>query len=191
MKAVDVATAERLAISSSRAQPRYPRRWVVSWSQARWLCGWFSTTHALSGRQERPGNREKGVLKTVFFLLTRGKIFNLFSANPATDKDYPDLNSVPSCYHHLWQDLSKTKVLSLLPHRSYNCPIDLVPSSTISMGRLYSFSGPERAAMKDYISASLKAGLIRPSSSPAGAGFFFVLKKDGSLRPYIVTLSLF
>lgn len=32
---------------------------------------------------------------------------------------------------------------------------------------------------------SLRAGLIRPSSSPAGAGFFFVGKKDGSLRPCI------
>lgn len=28
-------------------------------------------------------------------------------------------------------------------------------------------------------------GIIRPSFSPAGAGFFFVGKKDGTLRPYI------
>jgi hypothetical protein len=39
--------------------------------------------------------------------------------------------------------------------------------------------------MEDYIRDSLAAGLIRPSSSPAGAGFFFVGKKDGSLRPCI------
>uniref|UniRef100_A0AAQ4P5C7 ribonuclease H n=1 Tax=Gasterosteus aculeatus aculeatus TaxID=481459 RepID=A0AAQ4P5C7_GASAC len=39
--------------------------------------------------------------------------------------------------------------------------------------------------MKDYIESSLAAGLIRPSSSPAGAGFFFVGKKDGTLRPCI------
>ena len=60
-----------------------------------------------------------------------------------------------------------------------------MPGSTIPKGRLYSISGPERRAMNDYISASLKAGLIRPSLSPAGAGFFFVEKKDGSLRPCI------
>ena len=36
-----------------------------------------------------------------------------------------------------------------------------------------------------YIEMSLKAGLIRPSSSPAGARFFFVGNKDGSLRPCI------
>ncbi len=39
--------------------------------------------------------------------------------------------------------------------------------------------------MDKYIRESLNAGLIRPSSSPAGAGFFFVKKKDGSLRPCI------
>ena len=39
--------------------------------------------------------------------------------------------------------------------------------------------------MEGYINDSLAAGIIRPSSSPAGAGFFFVGKKDGSLRPCI------
>ena len=106
---------------------------------------------------------------------------NLFSADPITDPEYPDLTSVPSCYHHLKEVFNKTKALSLPPHRPYDCAIDLIPGSTIPKGRLYSISGPERQAMNDYISASLKAGLIRPSSSPAGAGFFFVDKKDGSL----------
>lgn len=39
--------------------------------------------------------------------------------------------------------------------------------------------------MQEYIDYSLPAGIIRPSSSPAGAGFFFVGKKDKSLRPCI------
>ncbi|XP_013879478.1 RNA-directed DNA polymerase homolog [Austrofundulus limnaeus] len=39
--------------------------------------------------------------------------------------------------------------------------------------------------METYIKDALAAGLIRPSSSPLGAGFFFVGKKDGSLRPCI------
>uniref|UniRef100_A0A671YIT6 Gypsy retrotransposon integrase-like protein 1 n=1 Tax=Sparus aurata TaxID=8175 RepID=A0A671YIT6_SPAAU len=110
---------------------------------------------------------------------------NLFSTHPATDAEFPDLNSVPTCYHHLRQVFSKTKALSLPPHRPYDCAIDLIPGSTIPKGRLYSVSGPEKEAIKEYITASLKAGLIRPSSSPAGAGFFFVGKKDGSLRPCI------
>ncbi len=43
-------------------------------------------------------------------------------------------------------------------------------------GHIFSMSGPEREAM-DYIQESIKAGLIRHSSSPAGAGFFFFKKK--------------
>lgn len=39
--------------------------------------------------------------------------------------------------------------------------------------------------METYINESLASGLIRPSSSPLGAGFFFVEKKDASLRPCI------
>ena len=109
---------------------------------------------------------------------------NLFSTNPTTDTEYPDLTSVPPCYHHLKGVFNKTKALSLPPHRPYDCAIDLIPGSTIPKGRLY-ISGPEKKAMNNYITASLEAGLIRPSSSPAGAGFFFVGKKDGSLRPCI------
>lgn len=74
---------------------------------------------------------------------------NLFSVNPATDSKYPDLNSVPPCYHHLRQVFSKTKALSLPPHRSYDCAIDLIPGPSILKGRLYSVYGPEREAMRD------------------------------------------
>ena len=56
---------------------------------------------------------------------------NLFSANPATDAEYPDQKSVPSCYHHLQNVFSKTKALSLPLHRPYDCAIDLIPGSII------------------------------------------------------------
>ncbi|CAJ0945824.1 unnamed protein product [Ranitomeya imitator] len=52
-------------------------------------------------------------------------------------------------------------------------------------GRLFNLSVPEHAAMRSYIKESLEKGHIRPSSSPLGAGFIFVAKKDGSLRPCI------
>ncbi|KAI2668898.1 Transposon Tf2-9 polyprotein [Labeo rohita] len=77
---------------------------------------------------------------------------------PAVEEEV-DLSRVPAIYHDL---------RSSPPH-----------------GRLFSLSAPEREAMEKYLSESLAAGLIRPSSSPAGAGFFFVKNKDGSLRPCI------
>ncbi|KAK3522300.1 hypothetical protein QTP86_001906 [Hemibagrus guttatus] len=39
--------------------------------------------------------------------------------------------------------------------------------------------------MEDYIETALAVGHIRPSTSPVAAGFFFVGKKDGGLRPCI------
>ena len=43
---------------------------------------------------------------------------------------------------------------------------------------LYSLSGPETKAMEEYIEESLSTGAVRLAASPAGAGFFFVEKKD-------------
>lgn len=111
------------------------------------------------------------------------KMVNHVSVDSATDAEYPDLSGLPPCYHQLREVFSKTKTMSLPPHQNYDCAIDLIPGTAIPKGRLY--SGPEKVAKKDYIETSLKAGLICPSSSPAGAGFFFVGKKDGSLRPCI------
>ncbi|TKS65685.1 Retrovirus-related Pol polyprotein [Collichthys lucidus] len=90
-----------------------------------------------------------------------------------------------ACYHELREVFNKAKATSLPPHRPYDCAIDLLPGTAPPRGRLYSLSSPERKAMEDYINDSLAAGIIRPSSSPAGAGFFFVKKKDSSLRPCI------
>ncbi len=39
--------------------------------------------------------------------------------------------------------------------------------------------------MEEYINDSHNSGFIRPSTSPARAGFFFVGKRDGGLRPCI------
>ncbi len=85
-----------------------------------------------------------------------------------------------------WEQVfSKSRASSLPPHCPYDCAIDLLPGTSPPKGRLYSLSRPEREAMERYIHDSQVAGIIRPSSSPAGAGFFFVGKKDGSLRPCI------
>ncbi len=83
------------------------------------------------------------------------------------------LSNVPEEYLDLKEVFSKSRAASLPPHRPYDCAIELVPGMSPPKGRLYSLSVPEREAMEKYISDSLTAGFIRPSSSPAGAGFFF------------------
>uniref|UniRef100_A0A8C1QTJ1 Gypsy retrotransposon integrase-like protein 1 n=1 Tax=Cyprinus carpio TaxID=7962 RepID=A0A8C1QTJ1_CYPCA len=96
-----------------------------------------------------------------------------------------DLSNVPAEYLHLKEVFSKSRAASLPPHRPYDCAIELLSGKSPPKGKLYSLSVPEREAMEKYISDSLASKFIRPSSSPAGAGFFFVGKKDGSLRPCI------
>lgn len=79
----------------------------------------------------------------------------------------------------------EVKATSLPPHRPYDYAIDLLAGSSPPKGRLYSLSAPETVAIREYIHSSLKAGLIRPFSSLAGAGFFFVSKKDKSVSSCI------
>src|SRR5688572_25407540 len=44
--------------------------------------------------------------------------------------------------------------------------------------------GPrEQKALDDFLKENLRSGRIRPSKSPWASPFFFVKKKDGSLRP--------
>ncbi len=98
--------------------------------------------------------------------------------------EHMDLSKVPTEYLYLKGVFSKSLAASLPPHRPYDCAIELVSGMSPPKGRLYLLSAPEREAMEKYISDSLAAKIIRPSSSE-GAGFFFVEKKDGSLHPCI------
>ncbi|XP_016332899.1 uncharacterized protein LOC107681197 [Sinocyclocheilus anshuiensis] len=100
-------------------------------------------------------------------------------------QDSVDLSRVPSSYHQFKAVFCKSRATSLPPHRPYDCAIELLPGSCPPRGRIFSLSSPERTAMDTYIKESLAAGIIRASTSPAGAGFFFVGKKDGVLRPCI------
>ncbi|KAM4723058.1 EH domain-binding protein 1-like protein 1 [Rhinophrynus dorsalis] len=60
----------------------------------------------------------------------------------------------------------------------------LLPGSTPPRGHVYPLSVEENKAVEEYVSDALARVIIRKSTSPACAGFFFV-KKDGELRPCI------
>ncbi|KAI2653818.1 Transposon Tf2-6 polyprotein [Labeo rohita] len=92
---------------------------------------------------------------------------------------------LPAEYLDLAEAFSKTKASKLPPHRPNDCAIELIPGSLPPRGRIFPLSQPESEAMKMYIEEELAKGFIRPSTSPASAGFFFVKKKDGGLRPCI------
>ena len=100
-------------------------------------------------------------------------------------EESPNLAKVPREYHDLGEVFCKGRATCLPPHRLYDCAIELKPGAAPPRGRIFSLSRPEREAMAKCLTESLAAGIIHPSSSPAGAGFFFVGKKDGTLRPCI------
>lgn len=104
---------------------------------------------------------------------------------PSTQAEDPNLSSVPAEYLDLKAVFSKSCVTTLLPHHSYDCAIDLLPGACPPQGHLYFLSAPERKAMEEYIGQALSAGIVQPSSMPAGTGFFFMTKRDGCLWPCI------
>ncbi|KAI2642383.1 Transposon Tf2-9 polyprotein [Labeo rohita] len=96
-----------------------------------------------------------------------------------------NLSNVPKEYLDLKEVFSKSRAASLPPHHPYDCAIDLVPGTSPPKGKLYSLSTPEREAMEKYISDSLAAVHSPFLFSRRGRDFFFVGKKDGSLRTCI------
>ncbi|KAI2653487.1 Transposon Tf2-9 polyprotein [Labeo rohita] len=103
------------------------------------------------------------------------------------ESEVPDvkLEGIPVQYRDLAEVFSKKRAARLPPHRPYDLAIDLAPGAVLPRGHLYSLSAAEHQAMEEYVAEGLRAGTIRPSSSPAAAGFFFVKKKDGGLRPCV------
>ncbi|KAK3511972.1 hypothetical protein QTP70_027661 [Hemibagrus guttatus] len=89
----------------------------------------------------------------------------------------------PPEYTEFREVFSEERTARLLAHQPWDCAIDLLPNASPPRGRVYPLSLPESKAMEEYIETALAAGHIQPSTSPAG--FFFVGKKDGGLRPCI------
>ncbi|KAK3508085.1 hypothetical protein QTP70_013157 [Hemibagrus guttatus] len=106
----------------------------------------------------------------------------------ATSIESPFVNrplESPTCYAPFSDVFCPKRASKLPPHRPWDCAIDLLPGEPVPRGRIYPLSIPEEKAMEEYIKEALAQGYIRPSTSPTASSFFFVVKKDGGLRPCI------
>uniref|UniRef100_A0A3B3QH18 ribonuclease H n=1 Tax=Paramormyrops kingsleyae TaxID=1676925 RepID=A0A3B3QH18_9TELE len=103
------------------------------------------------------------------------------------EPEAPDVDpeAIPQPYRDLAEVFCRKQAVKLPPHRPYDLAIDLLPGAVPPRGRLFSLSPTETKAMEEYVADALRQGTIRPSSSPTAAGFFFVKKKDGGLRPCV------
>lgn len=69
----------------------------------------------------------------------------------------PDnLQHVPSVYHEFTDVFDKRKADKLPPHRSYDCPIELLPGSEIPFGCIFPLSKTELEALRSYIDENLE-----------------------------------
>ncbi|KAK3566975.1 hypothetical protein QTP86_007856 [Hemibagrus guttatus] len=96
----------------------------------------------------------------------------------SVDEDSASLASghIPCVYEDFQEVFSREGLLSCY------CAIDLLPNTSPPKGRVYPLSLPEARAMEEYIEEALAVGHKQSSTSPAAAGFFFVVKKDGGLH---------
>lgn len=97
-----------------------------------------------------------------------------------------ELSGFPLC---TWTSkLCSAKSMFLPPHRQYDMAIDILPGTLSPRGHLYSLTLPKMKDINKYIEGLLAAGIIRPSSSTAGAGFFFCGKKRQHCDPALITV---
>ena len=71
----------------------------------------------------------------------------------------------------------------LPPHCPFDHTIELKDSFIPKIAKVYPLNPAEKEACKTFIDEHLKTGRILPSKSPQASPFFFVPKKDGTLRP--------
>nr|GEV79788.1 putative reverse transcriptase domain-containing protein [Tanacetum cinerariifolium] len=83
-------------------------------------------------------------------------------------RDFPEVFS---------EDLS-----GIPPARQVKFQIDLIPSAAPIVRAPYQLALSEMRELSDQVKELSDKGFIRPSSSPWGASFLFVKKKDGSFR---------
>ena len=96
---------------------------------------------------------------------------------------------VPELYRKFKKVFDKQASERLPEQGRFSHPIDLKPEFEECVNRepinckLIPMSATEQAALDAFLKEARERGIIRPSKSPMASPFFFVKKKDGTLRP--------
>lgn len=90
---------------------------------------------------------------------------------------------VPPPYHPFKDVFAKESFDELPSRRPWDHTIELIPDSRPVDCKLYPLTREEQRELDNFLEENLRSGRIRPSKSPMASPFFFVKKKDGSLRP--------
>ncbi len=91
---------------------------------------------------------------------------------------------VPEEYHS-FRDLFSKENFNEKPERTpWDHAIELVPNAKATLDcKVYPLNRNEQEQLDKFLDENLASGHIRPSKSPFASPFFFIKKKDGTLRP--------
>ena len=78
---------------------------------------------------------------------------------------------------------SEAEFNALPERRPWDHVIELTPGFKPVNCKVYPLNPQEQKALDEFLEENLRTGRIRPSKSPMASPFFFIKKKDGSLRP--------
>lgn len=90
---------------------------------------------------------------------------------------------VPSYLHEFKGVFDQTTAARLPEHTEYDHQINLKEGSKDIKAQVYPLNPRQRKELDTFVEENLSKGYIRRSNSPIASPFFFVGKKDGSLRP--------
>jgi hypothetical protein len=90
---------------------------------------------------------------------------------------------VPVQYHDYLDVFAKKSFDALPEKRPWDHAIELKPDVKAVDCKIYPLSRLEQEKLDEFLEENLQSGRIRPSKSPMASAFFFVKKKDGTLRP--------
>ena len=90
---------------------------------------------------------------------------------------------IPKHYLPYREVFEKKTFNEMPPRRIWDHAIELIPGSKPTDCKLYPLNRQEQEQLDAFLKENLETGRIQSSKSPMASPFFFVKKKDGSLRP--------
>src|SRR5487761_1770368 len=106
------------------------------------------------------------------------------TATPSEEPPKDTTPPIPPQYSEFTKVFSEEASHNFPPSRIWDHAIELKPGAPSTLpGRLIRLCQAEQQELSKFIQEHLKRKTIRPSKSPYVASFFFIKKKDGSLRP--------
>ena len=90
---------------------------------------------------------------------------------------------IPKEYHAYKSVFEKKASERFPPSRPYDHAIDFKPGFVPKQCKVYPLTPKEETALEEFLEENLRKGYIRKSKSEMASPFFFVGKKDGTLRP--------